>query len=256
MLPCSPNVAPSLGPVLGGALSQHVGWWWIFWLLAMLSALCLLLIVVLLPETSRLVVGNGSAEIGWHHKTALAIIQRNSANDDHSTGIEAVPKRKFRVPNPITCLRLLFHRSTALIVLVNGIFYMTYGCIQASMSSLFIQLYGFNELEAGLIYLPFGAGCALASFLSGIVHIFRLYRSLDRQSSLTIPGHIMNWDYRRIAKDYGLVIDKVAGDDMSQFPIEKARYRSIWLPVIISSVCTVGYGWSLHTRTVGKYFLS
>jgi len=66
----------------------------------------------------------------------------------------------------------------------------------------------------------------------------------------------MNWDYRRIAKDYGLVIDKVAGDNMSQFPIEKARYRSIWFPVIVSSMCTVGYGWSLHARIVSKLLLS
>ena len=64
----------------------------------------------------------------------------------------------------------------------------------------------------------------------------------------------MNWDYRRTAKDYGLVIDKVAGDDMSQFPIEKARFRSIWISVIISSVCTMGYGWSLHTQTVSRSF--
>jgi len=154
---------------LGGALSQYVGWWWIFWLLAMLSALCILLIVLLLPETSRLVVGNGSANIEWYHQTAVSLMQRKTAHDNYSNGTEALPKRKFHVPNPITCLKLLFHRSTALIVLVNGIFYMTYGCIQASMSSLFIQLYGFNELEAGLIYLPFGAGCALASFLSGTV---------------------------------------------------------------------------------------
>jgi hypothetical protein len=60
----------------------------------------------------------------------------------------------------------------------------------------------------------------------------------------------MNWDYRRTARDYDFVIDRVAGDDMTRFPIERARYRNIWYPVIISSVCIVGYGWALHTRTV------
>jgi predicted MFS family arabinose efflux permease len=166
---CSPNVAPSLGPVLGGALSQHTGWWWIFWLLALLSGLCLLLIVLFLPETSRLIVGNGSIAMAWYHQTALSLLRRTCSDVQSKSDAESHPKRKFHIPNPITCLKVLFHRSTALIVLVNGIFYMTYGCIQASMSSLFIQLYAFNQLEAGLIYLPFGAGCALASFLSGIV---------------------------------------------------------------------------------------
>lgn len=165
----SPNVAPSLGPVLGGALSQHAGWWWIFWLLAQLSGLCLLLIVFFLPETSRLIVGNGSISTEWYQQTVFAILRRRNSQDDTETDAEGLQKRQFHIPNPITCLKLLFHRGTALIVLVNGIFYMTYGCIQASMSSLFIQLYGFSQLEAGLIYLPFGAGCALASFLSGMI---------------------------------------------------------------------------------------
>ena len=64
-----------------------------------------------------------------------------------------------------------------LIVLVYGIFYMTYGCIQASLSSLFIDIYGFEELEAGLIYLPFGFGCLIASFISG-TQLFYIYQVL------------------------------------------------------------------------------
>lgn len=42
---------------------------------------------------------------------------------------------------------------------------------------------------------------------------------------------------------------------MTRFPIERARYRSIWYPVIISSACIAGYGWALHIRTVGREFL-
>ncbi len=60
----------------------------------------------------------------------------------------------------------------------------------------------------------------------------------------------MNYDYRRTARDHNLTIDKVAGDDLSRFPIEKARYRSIWHHVINSNVCIAGYGWTLQTRTV------
>ena len=166
---CSPNIAPSLGPVLGGVLSQHTGWWWTFWLLAMLSGICLLLIVFFLQETSRLIVGNGGIGMAWYHQTALSLLRGTSSNSQNKSDAEIPRKRKFHIPNPITSLKILFHRSTVLIVLVNGIFYMAYGCIQASMSSLFIQMYAFNQLEAGLIYLPFGAGCALASFLSGTI---------------------------------------------------------------------------------------
>lgn len=137
------------------------------WFLAMLSGFCLFLIVFFLPETSRLIAGNGSISTRWHHRTIWSLLHQWHSKKPSNTDEETLPKRKFHIPNPITCLKLLFNRSTSLIVLVNGVFYMAYGCIQASMSSLFIQLYGFNKLEAGLIYLPFGAGCALASFFSG-----------------------------------------------------------------------------------------
>jgi len=60
----------------------------------------------------------------------------------------------------------------------------------------------------------------------------------------------MNRDYRLTAKDNGFTIDKVSGDDMQHFPIEKARFRSILYPAVISSVCIAGYGWSLHAHIV------
>jgi hypothetical protein len=55
-------------------------------------------------------------------------------------------------------------------MLVNGLFYMAYCCVQASLSTLFITIYGFEELYAGLIYIPFGIGCALASYTCGKQH--------------------------------------------------------------------------------------
>ena len=39
-------------------------------------------------------------------------------------------------------------------------------CLQASLTSLFIEIYGYTQLEAGLIYLPFGIGCFIGTLLS------------------------------------------------------------------------------------------
>jgi hypothetical protein len=52
-------------------------------------------------------------------------------------------------------------------MLVHGTFYMTYGCIQASLSSLFIEIYHVSGVQAGLIYLPAGIGCLLAPYFTG-----------------------------------------------------------------------------------------
>lgn len=62
----------------------------------------------------------------------------------------------------------------------------------------------------------------------------------------------MNRDYRLIAQEHNIVIDAVSGDDLTNFPIEKARFRSIWYTIAISGVCTIGYGWAIHSRTVGR----
>jgi len=65
-----------------------------------------------------------------------------------------------------------------------------------------------------------------------------------------LKGKIIDRDYQKIATSAGIVIDRAKGDDLSKFPIEKARLRSIWYFIIISTLCTIGYGWALHSVTV------
>jgi hypothetical protein len=60
----------------------------------------------------------------------------------------------------------------------------------------------------------------------------------------------MNRDYRIVAHKNNFVIDKVRGDDLSTFPIEKARLRSIWYLLATAVVSIAGYGWAVQTRTV------
>ncbi|KAL9116965.1 MAG: hypothetical protein Q9187_006503 [Circinaria calcarea] len=176
---CGPNVAPSLGPVLGGGLAERAGWPWIFWFLTMISGFCLAVLVVFLPETSRAVVGNGSVPAKGINMTLGSILR--SQRPYTPTREESQLKRQIYFPNPLKCLLLLREKDTVLIVSINGIFYMTYSCIQASLSSLFIELYGFSELKAGLIYLPFGFGCVVASYTFGMPLSLHLGVSLKPQ---------------------------------------------------------------------------
>jgi hypothetical protein len=64
-----------------------------------------------------------------------------------------------------------------------------------------------------------------------------------------MTGKIMNHDYRATARDHNITINTVTGDDLSDFPIEKARYRSIWYFIAATSTCTTGYGWAVQTKT-------
>ena len=160
----STNTAPSLGPLFGGLLAGRLGWRAIFWFLSVASASCLLAILFALPETSRKLVGNGSIEAVGIHRLPFTKFYDN-------VGLEQTrispSSRRLRLPNPLTCIRCLLRKDTAIIVFVIGILYTIYSCLQASLSSLFIGLYGLNELQAGLIYLPFGLGCAAAAYFTG-----------------------------------------------------------------------------------------
>lgn len=53
-------LAPSLGPILGGILSQYAGWKWIFWFLAIFARLFFIPMLLFMPETCRKIVGDGS----------------------------------------------------------------------------------------------------------------------------------------------------------------------------------------------------
>ena len=149
--------------------------------------------------------------------------------------------------NLLIRLRIIFRKDTAPILLTNAIFYMIYCCVQASLSNAFITIYHYRELTAGLVYLPFGFGCALASYGSGnLSH----QRSAALASNHFAAGKIMNRDYRVVAKKQNFIIDKTQGDNMSNFPIEYARLRSIWYMLAIAIASIAGYGWSLYARAV------
>jgi hypothetical protein len=60
----------------------------------------------------------------------------------------------------------------------------------------------------------------------------------------------MDWNYKMTAKDVGWEVDHVRGDDLSLFPIEKARARMAWLFQALQCSWALGYGWAIHYRVV------
>ena len=224
------TIAPSFGPILGGGLSYGAGWTWIFWFLAIFAGLCLVAIIFFLPETSRNIVGNGSGRPATHLRLPPPI---SSTKFMHHWNKEdgAGPARSSarHIPNPLISLKILLRKDNAVVALAGGLNYAVYTCVIATLSTLFIEIYRLNEWQAGLIYLPLGLGGTVSTFFSGAL--------LDNA-------------YRRARTKRGLSADRVKGDDLDNFPVEKARLNVMWVPLLVIALSVIAYGWVLDYKQV------
>lgn len=138
---------------------------------------------------------------------------------------ELAKGRKLRFPNPLKTIHIIMEKDVAIILLYNALIYTAFYDVVASIPSLFLAIYGFNDLQIGLCYIPFGVGCALASYVNG--------KMLDR-------------NYKRVATQIGFTIDRKRGDDLSKFPIERARIELIWPMLSVGLAALLCYGWVLQ----------
>ena len=124
-----------------------------------------MVLFVFLPETACTIVGSG----GYAAMVPGLDICSKSGRQKH------FPQRtdnssligRLRLPNPLKCLVLLAKKENTLVIMINAICYTTYCCVQAPLALLFIEIYHFKEIQAGLVCLPFGCGCVTASLASG-----------------------------------------------------------------------------------------
>ncbi|KAK8102611.1 MFS general substrate transporter [Apiospora sp. TS-2023a] len=215
------TTAPSIGPVIGGAMASGPGWRWIFWFLAIISCVCLAMMILLLPETNRNLVGNGAVKPPRFYLPLMPGALRPWGRQSDAANI-ALPPRALRIPNPLKSLVVLARKDVAVSIMPGSFLYTVYCCIHTSLSTSFVQVYHLDYLRAGFVYLPFGVGAIISTIVSG--------RWIDR-------------DYRIVAQSHGLPINKVSGDDLLHFPVEEARLRSVALPTIVALVSVVAYGW-------------
>ncbi|KPA41101.1 dityrosine transporter [Fusarium langsethiae] len=229
-------LGPSLGPVIGGLLAEYLGWRSIFWFLAIFSSVGLFLIVIFYPETCRHVVGDGSISPPLMYRSGLQILKlrRRRAESDKAGLSRQVSmastsnKFKFKAPNVLESVLMLFEKETGLLLGFSSICFAGFYCIATAMPFLFADIYGFNEVQNGLMFLPIAAGSIIAAF---------------------IVGAFTNRNYKRHCDKLGIPYERSKQQDLSSFPIERARLEIGFPLLILAAVMVIGWGWAVDAKT-------
>lgn len=225
-------LGPALGPLIGGLLDKYLGWRAIFVFLAIFAGALLLVVLIALPETCRAVVSNGSVAAQPWNRTLWSYMRGRKGSEQSQTNLEqAKPKR----PNPIASLLICLRKEDGSILLCGALLYGGFYVVLVTLTGQLSDRYGFNTLQIGLCYIPFGVGAMASRFSVGIL-LDRNYKRLSAQH-LASPSTTATEPQSQLSKED------------PTFPVEKARLQ-IGIPTIFLSALTlITYGWVMHFRT-------
>ncbi|ANB14805.1 Qdr2p [Sugiyamaella lignohabitans] len=219
------------GPIIGGGITQGMGWRSIFWFLVIAACVTLLAIVFLLPETNRFIAGDGSIYPSnvinmspyafIRHKTRGVPFIKGEPEYDPSV----IPERTNRV-SFFGTIKLLRELDVVLVLIPNALHYTTWFMVLTSMSSLLSSEYGFSSSKVGLAYLASGAGSLLGSIVS---------------------GRLMTYRYRKVLAQFKAdCAAKGKPVNMHEFTIQKARMDVTMAASIILCGSCIIYGWTIQ----------
>jgi MFS family permease len=128
------------------------------------------------------------------------------------------------VRDAVGSFRIILHKDAFAVLWMVASSYSIYYTIQVAIPVIFDEVYGYNELQIGLVFLPGLAGMTIGGMVAG--------KLVDRNYTIT-------------ARKHGFEVEDKGKHDLSQFPIETARYRHCLIFVFVEMLLVIGYGWAV-----------
>ncbi|PLN85499.1 major facilitator superfamily domain-containing protein [Aspergillus taichungensis] len=221
----------ALGPIIGGVLTQFFGWRSTFWFLVVFSGVMIVLLLLFVPETCRMVVGNGSISAPTWNQPVMEYIRRRAEQadtevEDREEKLQMMSAKKR--PRPLESVRLACQKENFAVISFVSLLFCGYTAVLSTLPSQLEAKYQFNALQIGLCYIPYGLGSL---------------------TSRWTVGKLIDWNFRRHAERCGVEVEKNRQAQLIDMPLEKVRLE-ITFPVLYACcVFIAGYGWLMNFKT-------
>lgn len=223
----APQVGPALGPVIGGLLARGLGWHSVFWFLLIVAGVVATPMAFFFPETCRNIVEDGSVPPPeWSRCLANRRFEARMSEERRAEAYarrdELASARRLRFPNLLDSVRILFTKEAGFALAFIGVLCCGMYATMAVIPSQFGRVYGFNEIQIGLCYIPLGVGAIL---------------------SVPLRGRAMDKRFAHHAKRLGISIERNKPADLVNFPIERARLEVGIPTIILAAGAVIAFGW-------------
>lgn len=145
-----PLLGPIIGPVVGGFVADALGWRWVFWIIAIISGV--------LSSVFFIFSGETFAPVLLQRKVAK--LQKETGNmrlrSKLDAGLSPADYFKRGILRPFKML--VFSPVCIICGLYVGLAYAYLYLMFTSLTPLFMRIYGFSTINAGLTFLGLGVG--------------------------------------------------------------------------------------------------
>lgn len=216
-------VPVAVGPIIGGALADCLGWRAIFWFLAIYSGVFVVSLILLMPETLRSVVGNGSRIPSNPIARYPLVVYQRTSRVKWDVATEPAARKRIDLVGPF---RILVSKQAAPVIVFLAVYYAVWQMSITAMSTLLEDRYGLGETDIGLSFIANGVGSMVGTL---------------------VMGKVLDNDYRRIKARYESHNADGDGDsDGTNFPLEKARLRLVPIFALLQCASIILFGWTIQ----------